>query len=54
VAAPEGVFRRAQSFAVDEPNTTLWLRLVERSAETAQIPALRLGALRKVAREVPV
>jgi HTH-type transcriptional regulator / antitoxin HigA len=46
-------FRRSQSFTVDEPNTALWLRLVERSAEHVTVPPLRPGALRKAARTIP-
>jgi HTH-type transcriptional regulator / antitoxin HigA len=50
---PRVSFRRSQSFTVSEPNTALWLRLVERNAETSEVSQLRLGVLRKVAREVP-
>ena len=50
---PRVSFRRSQSFTVDEPNTALWLRLVERSAEHVTVPPLRPGALRKVARTIP-
>lgn len=50
---PRVSFRRSQSFTVHEPNTALWLRLVERSAEASEIPPLRLSVLRKVAREIP-
>jgi HTH-type transcriptional regulator / antitoxin HigA len=50
---PRVSFRRSQSFTVDEPNTALWLRLVERSAESVTVPTLRPGALRRVARTIP-
>jgi len=50
---PRVSFRRSQSFTVHEPNTALWLRLVERSAEASEVPPLRLGVLRKVASEIP-
>lgn len=50
---PRVSFRRSQSFTVDEPNTALWLRLVERSAEASEVPPLRLSVLRKVASEIP-
>jgi HTH-type transcriptional regulator / antitoxin HigA len=50
---PRVSFRRSQSFTVDQPNTALWLRLVEQSAEQVTVPPLRPGALRKVARTIP-
>jgi len=50
---PRVSFRRSQSFTVDQPNTALWLRLVEQSAEHITVPPLRPGALRKVARTIP-
>jgi HTH-type transcriptional regulator / antitoxin HigA len=50
---PRVSFRRSQSFTVDGPNTALWLRLLDRSAEHTDVAPLRLAALRKVARTVP-
>ena len=50
---PRVSFRRSQSFTVDQPNTALWLCLVEQSAERFTVPSLRPGALRKVARTIP-
>jgi hypothetical protein len=50
---PRVSFRRSQSFTVNEPNTALWLRLVDRSAEHITVPPLRPAALRKVARTIP-
>ena len=50
---PRVSFRRSQSFTVHEPNTALWLRLMERSAEGSELRPLRLSVLRKVAREIP-
>ena len=51
---PRVSFRRSKSFTVHEPNTALWLRLVELSAEAAsEVPPLRLSVLRKIAREIP-
>lgn len=54
---PRVSFRRSQAFTVAEQSTALWLRLVERNAENyvsaADLPTLRLGALRKAARELP-
>jgi HTH-type transcriptional regulator/antitoxin HigA len=50
---PRVSFRRSQSFTVHEPNTALWLRLVERSAQELQVPPLKLSVLRKVARDIP-
>lgn len=50
---PRVSFRRSQSFTVDQPNTALWLRLIEQSAEHITVPPLHPGALRKVARTVP-
>lgn len=50
---PRVSFRRAQSFAVAEQNTALWLRLVDRCAQIARVEPLSTGALRKVARAIP-
>jgi HTH-type transcriptional regulator / antitoxin HigA len=50
---PRVSFRRSQSFTVHEPNTALWLRLVERSAQDLEVPPLKLSVLRKVARDIP-
>lgn len=38
---------------MDQPNTALWLRLVDQSAEHITVPPLRSGALRKVALTIP-
>jgi HTH-type transcriptional regulator/antitoxin HigA len=50
---PRVSFRRSQDFTVNEPNTALWLRLVDRSAEHVSVPPLRPASLRKVARTIP-
>jgi HTH-type transcriptional regulator/antitoxin HigA len=50
---PRVSFRRSQSFTVAEQNTALWLRLIERNAERVTVPPLKLGLLRKAAREIP-
>jgi HTH-type transcriptional regulator/antitoxin HigA len=50
---PRVSFRRSQDFTVNEPNTALWLRLVDRTAEHVTVPPLRPAALRKVARTIP-
>ena len=50
---PRVSFRRSQSFTVDEPNTALWLRLIERSAEQVTVPPLHPAGLRKIARTIP-
>jgi HTH-type transcriptional regulator/antitoxin HigA len=50
---PRVSFRRSQHFTVAEQNTALWLRLVERNAERVAVRPLKLGLLRKAAREIP-
>ncbi|WP_322768500.1 ImmA/IrrE family metallo-endopeptidase [Frankia sp. Cr1] len=50
---PRVSFRRRQSFTVAEQNTALWLRLVERSAEQADVIPLHQRTLRDVARTLP-
>lgn len=50
---PRVSFRRSQAFTVAEPNTALWLRLVERSAEDVKVGPLNMRVLRKVARTLP-
>ncbi len=50
---PRVSFRRSQSFTVAQQNTALWLRLVDRCAQTATVEPLTPSALRKVARTVP-
>jgi len=50
---PRVSFRRSQAFTVAEHNTALWLRLVERCAESVSVLPFRVGALRKVARTLP-
>jgi len=49
---PRVSFRRSQAFTVLEQNTALWLRLVEYSAEQAQVPRLRVSTLRSAARAI--
>ncbi|MEV4050778.1 helix-turn-helix domain-containing protein [Amycolatopsis sp. NPDC049688] len=46
-------FRRSQAFGVAEKNTALWLRLVELSAESADVGPLRARALRSFTRTLP-
>ncbi len=50
--APRVSFRRSQSFTVEEANTALWLRLVERSAQPAKVDAFNPRRLKKLAREL--
>lgn len=50
---PRVSFRRSQAFAVEEQNTALWLRLVERAAEQVEVQPLNVKALRAVARSIP-
>lgn len=50
---PSVSFRRSQAFTIDEPNTALWLRLVERSAAEVPAAAFNPKALRKVAKSLP-
>ena len=50
---PRVSFRRSQRFAVGEQNTALWLRLVERQAESAQVMKYRPAALKRVATQIP-
>jgi len=50
---PRVSFRRSQDFTVSGPNTALWLRLVDRTAEHVTLPPLRPAVLRKVARTIP-
>lgn len=49
---PKVSFRRSQLFKVEEHNTALWLRLVERNAEQAEVAAFRPAVLRKAARSL--
>ncbi|MGV9385036.1 ImmA/IrrE family metallo-endopeptidase [Nonomuraea sp. NPDC003707] len=49
---PRVSFRRSQAFAVLEQNTALWLRLVECSAEQAEVSRLRVSTLRSAARAI--
>ncbi len=50
---PSVSFRRSQAFTIDEPNTALWLRLVERSAGDVRVEPFNPRHLRKVAKEIP-
>jgi HTH-type transcriptional regulator/antitoxin HigA len=50
---PRTSFRRSQSFTVEEQDTALWLRLVERNAERAGTGPLKPRTLRDVARTLP-
>lgn len=50
---PRVSFRRAQQFAVAEPNTALWLRLVELKAQPDKAKDLNLPALRRAASLLP-
>ncbi|MFC7279220.1 HigA family addiction module antitoxin [Paractinoplanes rhizophilus] len=50
---PSVSFRRSQAFTVHEPNTALWLRLVERSAAGLQVEPFSPRALRGVAKTIP-
>jgi HTH-type transcriptional regulator / antitoxin HigA len=50
---PRVSFRRSQSFTVGQQNTALWLRLVDRCAESATVQPLSPSNLRKVARAIP-
>lgn len=50
---PRVSFRRSQVFTVEEQNTALWLRLVERGAEQATVAPLHMRTLREVAKAIP-
>lgn len=50
---PRVSFRRSQAFEVEEPNTALWLRLVELQAERRAVPALNPTRLRRTATALP-
>ncbi|HUZ56015.1 MAG TPA: helix-turn-helix domain-containing protein [Streptosporangiaceae bacterium] len=50
---PRVSFRRSQSFTVAEQNTALWLRLVDRCAQSAAVEPLSPSALRRVVRTIP-
>jgi HTH-type transcriptional regulator/antitoxin HigA len=50
---PSVSFRRSQAFTIHEPNTALWLRLVERSAADVQVAPFNPRVLRKVAKALP-
>lgn len=49
---PRVSFRRSQSFTVQEENTALWLRLVERSAESVPVEPFSPRRLRKTAKDL--
>src|SRR5207249_2907105 len=50
---PSVSFRRSQAFTIHEPNTALWLRLVERCASTQPVAAFNPRLLRKAAKAIP-
>jgi HTH-type transcriptional regulator/antitoxin HigA len=50
---PSVSFRRSQAFTIHEPNTALWLRLVERSASTQPVAPFNPRLLRKAAKTIP-
>jgi HTH-type transcriptional regulator / antitoxin HigA len=50
---PSVSFRRSQAFTINEPNTALWLRLVERSAADVDVAPFNPRHLRKVAKAIP-
>lgn len=50
---PRVSFRRSQHFTVDEPNTALWLRLVELKAKPEIARDLNVTALKKTAQALP-
>ncbi|MEY2474058.1 MAG: HTH-type transcriptional regulator / antitoxin HigA [Actinomycetota bacterium] len=49
---PKVSFRRSQLFEVEEHNTALWLRLVERNANHADVGPFRPATIRKAARSL--
>lgn len=51
---PSVSFRRSQKFWIDEPNTALWLRLVERRAADVEVAPFNARLLRKAAGALPV
>jgi HTH-type transcriptional regulator/antitoxin HigA len=50
---PSVSFRRSQAFTINEPNTALWLRLVERSAADVEVAPFNPRQLRKAAKSIP-
>jgi HTH-type transcriptional regulator/antitoxin HigA len=50
---PSVSFRRSQAFTVNEPNTALWLRLVERFARDVPVEPFNARKLRAVAKSIP-
>ena len=50
---PSVSFRRSQAFTVHEPNTALWLCLLERSARDLPVEPFNARKLRAVARSIP-
>ena len=50
---PSVSFRRSQAFTVNEPNTALWLRLVEVSATATPVQPFNPRALRRAAKTLP-
>jgi HTH-type transcriptional regulator / antitoxin HigA len=49
---PSVSFRRSQAFTVNEPNTALWLRLVELSAQDVPVEPFSPRALRRAIRPI--
>jgi HTH-type transcriptional regulator/antitoxin HigA len=49
---PSVSFRRSQAFTISEPNTALWLRLVERSALDVPVQPFNARKLRTVAKSI--
>lgn len=50
---PNVSFRRSQSYAVEEQNTALWLKIIDQRARQRPTPPLSLTGVRKVARQLP-
>ena len=50
---PSVSFRRSQAFTIDEPNTAVWLRLVELSADAVPVAPFNPRLLRKAAKALP-
>lgn len=50
---PSVSFRRSHAFSIDEPNTALWLRLLELSAGDVEVAPYNPKALRRVAAAIP-
>lgn len=50
---PSVSFRRSHAFSINEPNTALWLRLLERSAGDVEVASYNPRELRAVAGMIP-